>query len=372
MSIRVSKSQLYKSLVFLKGLIDVKTAGVYSAVLLENKNKRLTIVGVNATLSTEVCISSESDEYLRFAVKGDSIASLIDAMDCEIIVMFINSNDKLVVIGKNVEAEVVIESGFPRVFDPSEMEGENVLENFDLRTFSSVLSRYSKLVYSGPFESISSNVFVSQNEIFACDQGRFCFEKFNFPVNICIPKLAVTAIRGFSELLPYVDVTVYHLSETERMVCLHNESGKLYFQTYDMKYVLGLSEMPLSGKYILEKFPAEEIIRLTKDELIIGLKRSLVVSDPKNPECLFVEKDGFVKLVSTDKTAVAAMMTQTVGKVRESRTPLNCSVNPAGLIKLLSDIPSDSVIIKWGGENSPLHFVMSDTTLIYAVLSDPK
>lgn len=366
-SIRVSKSNLHKSLVFLRGLIDTKSSGVYSAVLLENKKRCLAITGVNSNLSTEIIIASESDEYMRFCVKGDLLASLIDSMDCEIIVLGIDSSDKLHIVGKNVAAELGIESGFPRTFDPSNLTGQEIIDNFDLRTFAGLLSRYSKLVYQGPFESISSNVFVSQNEIFACDQGRFAFEPFRFPVNLCIPKLAVAAIRGFAELLPYVSITIFNVSDSERIVCFHNDSGKLYFQTYDMDYVIGLSDMPLSGKYMLVKFPADEIVRISKDDLIIGLKRSMVVADQKNPECMFIEKDGEVKIISNNKTA--ATMTQTVGK---ARTPLKVSINPSNLLKLLNDVPSDSVIIKWGGEDSPLHFVMSDTTLIYAILSDPN
>lgn len=349
---KISKSLLHKTLSFLTGLLDKKAEGVYSLIQIRNKSKLCTITGIGTHCSSEIVISSETEDEVSFTIKGNIGDDIINALDSEVI--SIEISDELILRGNGVFSRIPFETNFPRPIEPPAKE-YRVIEHFDLKTFCQKLKIISKVVYEGPLEGTSSNVYIDSGEIRGTDDSRFIWSKFRFPHDLMIPKNVVSVIIGFAELVPFVDVFVSK-QDNDATIRFSNNSGSLIL-------LAGRAPQLPTSNELTANYSLPNCFAYSREAFILAMKRALITSNPKNPEFRMRNEKGKLILISEFDNHL------TVQEICDCNFEIDLLLEPKGLADLLSLIPGETLNFNTGDSLSPLRIKVDDYSLLIMPLS---
>lgn len=350
---KISKSNLHKCLIFTSGILDNKADGPYSYISIFNKDRQAIITGVGTICSSEINITSESYEEENFIIKGTICDDIINSLDSEIITITLADN-KILLKGNKVKIEAPIEQSIPRIID-SDL-GNTLIENFELKDFANKLKLLYKITYEGPTEGQQSNIFISDGELRATNGIVFAYTPFVGLTDLVIPRSIVPIINGFAELIPYCNISIHTINETDKVLKLYNNSGNLTF-------LLGKAPKLLNSTELLQQFELNKQFRISRETLILALKRSLVTTNVKKPEIRFYTKDQSVFV--TSEIASYAFF-QEIGTAKDEYDLL---LNPKIISDILSFSSIDVLDLHLGGPLDPLLIKMGDQNVLIMPLS---
>lgn len=349
--LRVSKNALHKAIVFGAGIVDRKAERAYANLYLKLQHGELTIEANGPVASSEIILSVENCENeFSFSVPATILDDQLKSIDSEI-VSIIQTETCVIIKGDKVSIETPLtEATSTRAIESD--TAFNLQGNIDLKEFGKKLKIVHRATFEGPADGITSNIYISDNEMRACDDCKFYCTQFPSTdglskgfqsIKLILPKKACAIIASFSEITPIAE-----FYESEDCYIFRGDRAKLIMMKSIAPYLMNYSKMR-------DIYNFDKKIEMKRDALLLAARRSLITSDRQNPEMKFRSNGNNLVVISEFKHHVT---TQILGDVDRE---ISLNINPKDLIEFLTPIDSaDNIVVEFGSSIDPISVKIDD------------